>query len=109
MKTNLSLDCKEFEEYLIDVYQDCIMDYNGIHYIFRFPNGYGASVVKSYGSCGYLEDKWELAVILYDEENKKAPDEYIIVYPYPILKNEAVLGPLDDIQVREVLQKIKLL
>ena len=39
METNLALDCKEFDEYLIDTYQDCIMDYPGIHYIFRFNNG----------------------------------------------------------------------
>lgn len=104
---NLALDCQKFDEYLVDTYQDCIAGYTGVHYIFRFPNGYGASVVKAYGSVGYFDDMWELAVILYEEENKKAPDEYVIVYPYPIVKHECILGPLDDVEVREILQKIK--
>ena len=107
MAVNLSLDCKELDEYLVDTYQDCIQGYTGIHYIFRFLNGYGASVVKAFGSTGYEDDMWELAVILYEEEDKKSPDEYILVYPYPIVKYECVLGPLDDSQVREILQKIK--
>ena len=107
MAVNLSLDCKEFDEYLVDTYEDCIHDYAGIHYIFRFPNAYGASVVKAFGCAGYLDDMWELAVILYEEEDKKSPDEYVLVYPYPIVKHECVLGPLDDSQVREILQKIK--
>lgn len=107
MAVNLSLDCKEFDEYLVDTYEDCILDYTGIHYIFRFPNAYGASVVKAFGCAGYLDDMWELAAILYEEEDKKSPDEYVLVYPYSIVKHECVLGPLDDNQVREILQKIK--
>ena len=107
MAVNLSLDCQEFDEYLVDTYEDCIKDYAGIHYIFRFPNAYGASVVKVFGSAGYSDDMWELAVILYEEEDGRSPDEYLLVYPYPIVKHECVLGPLDDSQVREILQKIK--
>jgi len=107
MSVNLSLDCQEFDDYLVDTYEDCIQGYTGIHYIFRFPNGYGASVVKAFGSAGYSIDMWELAVILYEEENKKSPDEYVLAYPYPIVKHECVLGPLNDNHVKEVLQKIK--
>ena len=107
MAVNLALDCKEFDDYLVDTYEDCIQGYTGIHYIFRFPNGYGASVVKAFGSVGYSIDMWELAVILYEEENKKSPDEYMITYPYPIVKHECILGPLNDDCVREVLQQIK--
>lgn len=107
METNLALDCKEFDEYLIDTYQDCIMDFPGIHYIFRFNNGFGASVVKCFGSKGYEQDLWELGVILFEEENKKATDEYMLWYPYTILKGNDVLGSLNDTQVREILQKIK--
>lgn len=109
MAVNLSLDSKEFEQYVVNTYEDTVCNNIGIHYIFRFPNGYGASVVKAYGSFGYSKDMWELAVILYEEENKNTPDEYVIVYPYPIVKNESVLGPLNDAQVREILQKIKAL
>lgn len=49
-KLNFVLDCKEFDDYLVDTYEDAILDYRGVHYIFRFDNGYGASVVKMYGS-----------------------------------------------------------
>lgn len=107
MAVNLSLDYQEFDEYLVDTYKDCIQGYTGIHYIFRFPNAYGASVVKTFGSAGYLDDMWELAVILYEEKDKKSPDEYVLVYPYQIVKHKCVLGPLNDSQVREILQKIK--
>lgn len=107
MAVNLSLDCREFDEYIIDTYDDCIQGYTGIHYIFRFPNAYGASVVKSFDCTGYSDDMWELAVILYEEEDKKSPDEYILVYPYTIVNHKCILGPLDDGQVREMLQKIK--
>lgn len=104
---NLALECKEFDQYLVDTYSDYVAGYAGIHYIFRFPNAYGASVVKTFGSVGYEDDMWELAVILYDEENKQAPDEYVLVYPYPIVKHECVLGPLNDKDVRDILKKIK--
>lgn len=49
-KLNFALDCREFDDYLVDTYDDTVLDYRGIHYIFRFDNGYGASVVKMYGS-----------------------------------------------------------
>ena len=52
MSINLSLNVNEMEEYLFNTYEDNIMDRAGIHYIFRFPNNYGASVVKSYGTMG---------------------------------------------------------
>lgn len=49
-KRNLALNTYQFENYLVDTYQDCIMGYTGIHYIFKFPSGIGASVVKTFGS-----------------------------------------------------------
>lgn len=107
MSVNLSLDCQEFDEYLIDTYEDCIMGYSGIHYIFRFNNGFGASVIKCFGSHGYEQDLWELGIILFEEENKKATDEYVLWYPYTILKGNDVLGCLNDSQIIEVLKKIK--
>ena len=39
----------------------------GVYYRFRFPeNNYGASVVKNFGSYGYDENLWELALIHFD-------------------------------------------
>lgn len=107
MSQNLALECREFDDYLVDTYQDVIHGYVGAHYIFRFPNAYGASVVKTFGSEGFMQDLWELAVIVYDEKDKLAPDEYELAYPYSILGDRDVLGYLTDKEVREILTKIK--
>jgi hypothetical protein len=69
----------------------------GIQYIFKFPNGYGASVIKHYGSLGYDHGKWELAV-LHDDD---------ITYDTPITRD--VLGFLDDADVKDALLKIQAL
>ena len=86
--------------------------------IFRFANGYGASVVRfklshpegfprlpnrvGYGSYTDNEDEWELAVIKF--KNKKT-DECKIVYDTGI--TEDVMGDLLDKDVEKVLAKIK--
>jgi hypothetical protein len=112
MAKNLSLKCGEFDKYLVDTYEDYIMNYRGIHYIFRFPNGYGASVVKCYGSEGYPEDLWELCTILYDEESEDdvclGPRDYILVYPVQVTggRRDAV-GMLTDEEVCNLLTIIK--
>lgn len=67
---------------------------------FKFENNYGASVVKHWGSYGYEEDKFELAVIYFDENGK----DYI-TYNTPITDN--VIGWLDNNEVLELLKKIK--
>ena len=38
-------------------------DVGGVHYIFNFPNGYKASVIKKWGSYGYEDDLWEIALL----------------------------------------------
>lgn len=108
MSKNLSLNVEEMEQYLVDNYQDEILGHTGIHYIFRFPNGYGVSVVKSYGSYGWEEDKWEIAILLFDEETDVLKStEWIIVRPEQIVKGDDVLGNLTDTQVKEILQKVQ--
>lgn len=62
---------------------------------FRFDNGYGASVIKHYGSYGYEEDLFELAVL--DEEG--------LCYTTPITND--VIGHLTNEQVLDYLEKIK--
>ena len=74
----------------------------GIGYKFRFPNNYGASVVKHWFSYGHEEDLWELAVIKFNDET---PDNWDIVYDTPI--TEDVEGWLTDEDVRNLLQQIK--
>lgn len=45
-------------------------DYDGVvrtigdeQYIYHFPNGFGASIIRSYMSCGHEDGLWELAVL----------------------------------------------
>lgn len=67
---------------------------------FKFENNYGASVVKHFGSYGYEQDKFELAVLRFEENGT----DYI-TYNTPITDN--VIGWLDNNEVLELLKKIK--
>ena len=40
----------------------------GIQAVVFFDNGYGASVIKGYGSYGYAQGLYELAVLKTDED-----------------------------------------
>ncbi len=110
MSVNLALHCgPKLEKYIVDTWEDTIMNQVGIHYLFHFPNGYGASVIKTYASCGFKNNKWELVCILYDDENLEIinPDqEYKIIYPYEIMHGQNFLGNLSDKEVRRILYKI---
>ena len=90
----LTLNCGKFES---AIFRN-VREMGGIHYVFRFPNNYGASVVKFRGSYGYEQDLWELAVIYFDG------DEYELSYSTPITCN--VLGCLTDEAVVDALEKI---
>lgn len=37
--------------------------HDGLHYVAEFPNGYGISIIKHYGSYGGPEDEFEIAVL----------------------------------------------
>lgn len=85
----------EFKHYLVDKYDgemDCV------HYIFRFPNNYGASVVK--GRYTYGGPKlWEMGLIFFDED-----DDYDLTYEKDF--SEDVIGYLTDEEVNRLLEKI---
>ena len=69
-------------------------------YVFKFDNGYGASVIKGEYTYGHEDDQWELAVIIFDEY-----DNYELCYTTEITND--VIGWLSDEEVRNTLQKIK--
>lgn len=81
----------------------------GVQIQYRFPNGYGASVIRFKiniasseswvgGSYGSEDDLWELAVIKWDG------DGYALNYDTPI--TDDVLGHLTDEQVQDTLKQI---
>ena len=37
--------------------------YGGTQRIYKFPNGYGASIIRHKGSYGFKDGLWELAVL----------------------------------------------
>lgn len=95
----LFLNDGNFDVNVIDVRD---LQDGGIQYLYKFDNGYGASVVKRIGSYGHEEDLWELAVIKFygDDGN-----DWGLVYDTKI--NPDVIGYLSDNDVQEILSGIK--
>lgn len=75
----------------------------GVQKLFKFENGYGASVVSHEFSYGGDEGLWELAVVLvYENEGRLL---WKLVYYTPI--TEDVLGWLTWEEVEETLKQIE--
>ena len=68
---------------------------NGVQHVYKFPNGYGASIVKHDGSYGGKSGLWELAVLEGEE----------LCYTSGI--TEDVIGHLAWNNVEKILQEIK--
>ena len=99
---NLFLNHEGFEEHL--PLKAGVAALDGVQYIFRFANGYGASVIKHMGSYGSRQDLWELAVIKFYGDGY---DDWHLNYDTPI--TDDVLGYLTDEDVRNHLSEIKAL
>ena len=76
------------------------LENGSVQKLYRFPNGYGASVVKGANTYGGDEGLWELAVIVYNRDE----EDYQLTYETPITTD--VEGHLDDDAVEELLTKI---
>ena len=96
MNLELRID-EKFKEFLIDKYND---ELGGVHYIFKFPNNYGASVVKSRYTYGGPKDLWEMALIFFKEDG-----DWVLTYERDF--DEDVIGYLTDDGVIGLLEKIK--
>ena len=94
---NLELNCKEFESYIVD---NC-KELGGVQYIFRFPNDYGASVVKNMFSYGHQKDLWELGVVIFDGD--------VPSLTYNTKITDDVCGNLTDEDVAKLLKEIRYL
>ncbi|MDO5853909.1 MAG: hypothetical protein Q4Q62_07735, partial [Thermoplasmata archaeon] len=61
----------EFDEYVVDLNADCkcgCMDLHRFHKIYRFPNGYGASVVGNPKRPGFSGEGYRALVIRFTGE-----------------------------------------
>lgn len=78
---------------------------NGIQKIYKFENGYGASVVRFTVmgmTCSYTNgNEWELAIIKWNEDEK----DFDLCYDTGI--TDDVLGHLTDDEIEDILIKIK--
>ena len=97
---NLKLNYEGFKQNIIAIGN--VEGLDGIQYLFRFENNYGASVIKHKGSYGHEDDLWELAVIKFDNDDN---DSWDLTYDTPITAD--VEGWLTDDEVRALLQRIK--
>ena len=73
---------------------------NGIQYIFKADNGYGASIVQHDYSYGGRVGLWEIAVTKYDEDG-----EWDLCYDTSITSD--VLGHLSESEVTDYLTQIE--
>lgn len=95
---NLKLNYEGYEQNL--AYTKSYM--GGIQYVFKFDNGYGASVIKHNGSYGHHKDLWELAVLKFNGES-----HYDWNLNYDTEITDDVIGGLTDEEVRDLLARIK--
>lgn len=82
------------------MYPESTYGKNGIQKIFRFDNGYGASIVKHRFSYGNEDGLFELAVIRFEDSG-----EWELDYGTPI--TEDVIGYLSENDVSDILDRIK--
>lgn len=73
----------------------------GKHRRYFFPNGYGASVIRHWGSYGYTEGLYELAVLQGNAQKAR------LTYDTPI--TDDVIGHLTPADVELLLERIKAL
>lgn len=69
-------------------------------HVYYFANGYGASVIRTPHSYGYIKNLWELAVM-----KKTADDDWLLCYDTPITDN--VIGWLSEGDVDILLAEIE--
>lgn len=74
---------------------------HGEQKIYRFPNGYGASVVRHSYSYGSERGLWELAVVTFN-----GTDHYNITLEYSTPVTSDVEGCLSDDDVQRLLKEI---
>ncbi len=96
MNTELKVN-DEYKQYLIKKGE---LD-DGVQYIFKFPNDYGASVIKTRYSYGYKQDLWEMGLIFFVGDGDR---DWHLTYERDF--EDDVKGYLTDEEVNRLLEKI---
>lgn len=94
MNTELKVN-DEYKQYLITEKEL----YDGVQYVFKFPNDYGASVIKTRYSYGYKQNLWEMGLIFFYEDGN-----WNLTYERDFYDD--VKGYLTDDEVNRLLEKI---
>ena len=81
-------------------FEDGILNHDTDHWLFRFPNGYGASVIRGGVALGSGTAPFELAVIQFNYD-----DDYQMCYNTSIAHD--VLGYLTKTRVLDLLDQIQ--
>ena len=76
-------------------------DPGGFQMVYRFRNGYGASVICHKGSYGGNQGRYELAVAVW---RSSRDDDWSICYSTPITHD--VLGHLESSKVFDILNQV---
>jgi len=77
--------------------------HGGIRKLYRFPNNYGASVVRHRYSYGFDKGLWELAVIKFGSDN-----DWSLCYSAPLTFGHVyILGDQTEEQITELLNQIE--
>lgn len=92
-----TLNYGKFEEYFIE--RRPMPDMYGVQYIFKFPNNYGASVIKHKHSIGYEKDMWEVGVTRWYTDGSSN-----LVYDTPVASD--VIGYCTDEDAQRILETI---
>lgn len=94
---NTNLNYEGFENNLVD---EGLRWTGNYQYVFKFDNGYGASVVKGDDTYGSEKDLWEVAVLWFGDY-----DQYELNYDTGI--TDDVIGYLTDEDVKNLLERIR--
>lgn len=81
-------------------FEDGIHNHDTDHWLFRFPNGYGASVIQGGVAFGSDTAPFELAIVQFNYD-----DDYQMCYNTPITHD--VLGYLTESKVLGLLNQIQ--
>lgn len=70
-------------------------------WIFKFDNGYGASIIKRFCSFGFDNDLFELGTLAWDGETR------MLTRIYALDNEDDIFGRLTNEEVMDLLYKIK--